>query len=499
MGDVDGDGFPEIVTSINDFSSPAGAQLLALSSNGTLKKSWLLPGSNGLGLDVDNVAPVLGDFNQDGTTDIAVAYQLQANSGDNPGLITILDTHAPFNPAQLDWPMNFQNPRNNPVLLRTSASTLAVSLTSGANPAVIGDTLVFTATVTPAGNGSVQFLDGGEPISASIPLSNGSATFSTSALALGSHSITARYTGDNQRSGSVSTALAETVSKGNTSVNVSLAAGSNPAVLGDSLSFTATVSPNSATGTVTFFDGSTPISDAVALVAGSASLTTSTLPIGAHAITAQYSGDATFNAGLSAPLQQIVNSPKPTPVVALALSAGTNPSVFGNSLSFTATLAPASATGTIVFFDGSLAISGNIPLSSGAATFVTSSLSGGTHTITAQYSGDATFNSSTSNPLVQNVAKVPTEVDLELSVNTTGFTAGTPLTFLANITPQAATGTVFFFDGDTQISQPVPVSNGSASFITTTLAVGSHTITARYNGDANYAASQSQVHKLSIK
>ncbi|HWG88029.1 MAG TPA: Ig-like domain repeat protein [Candidatus Acidoferrales bacterium] len=499
VGDVDGDGFPEIVTSINDFSSPNGARLLALSSSGTVKKSWLLPGSNGLGLNVDNVAPVLGDFNQDGTTDIAVAYQLAANSGDNPGLVTILDTHAPFNPAQMDWPMNFQNSQNNPVLLRTTASTLAVTLTSGANPAVIGDALIFTATATPAGNGSVQFLDGGEPISASIPLSNGTASFTTSALPLGSHSITARYTGDNQHSGSVSTALVETVSKGNTSVNVSLTAGSNPAVFGDTLTFTATVSPSSATGTVTFLDGSTPLSDAVPLVAGSASLSIATLPIGTHAITAQYSGDATFNAGISAALQQTVNSPKPTPVVTLALSAGTNPSVFGNSLTFTATVAPASATGTVIFFDGSVAISGNIPLSNGVAAFTTSSLDGGPHTITAQYSGDATFNSSTSNALVQNVAKLATEVDLELSVNTTGFTAGTPLTFVAKITPQAATGIVFFFDGETQISQPVPVSNGSASFTTTTLAVGSHTITARYNGDADYSASESQVHKLSIK
>ena len=214
-----------------------------------------------------------------------------------------------------------------------------------------------------------SFFDEGQPISASIPLSNGTASFTTSVLALGSHSITARYTGDNQHSGSVSTALVETVSKGNTSVNLGLTAGSNPAVFGDTLTFTATVSPSSATGTVTFLDGSTPISGAVPLVAGSASLTISTLPIGTHTITAQYSGDATFNVGISAPLQQTVNSPKPTPAVTLALTAGTNPSLFGNSLSFTATVAPASATGTVVFFDGSVAISGNVPLTSGAATF----------------------------------------------------------------------------------------------------------------------------------
>jgi len=499
VGDIDGDGFPEIVTSINDTRSTNGARLLALGSDGAIKKSWLLPGSNGLGFSFDNVAPVLGDFNHDGTTDIALAYMLQAASGDNPGLVTILDTHAAFNPAQMDWPMNFQNSRNNPVLLRTSPSSLTVSLASGANPSVLGDTLVFTATVTPAGNGSVQFLDAGAPISASIPLSNGSASFTTSTLALGSHSITARYTGDNQHSASASPAFVQTVSKGNTSVGVSLAAGSNPAIFGDSLTFTATVTPTSATGAVTFFDGANVISGELPLAGGSASLTVSTLSIGTHSITAQYSGDAGLNASSSAPLLETVNSPKPTPVVAVVLSAGANPSVFGDALTFTASIAPASATGTVVFYDGTVAISGNLPLSSGTVSFSTALLGGGTHTITAQYSGDATFNGAVSPALIQTVNKVPTEIDLELSLGTTAFTSGTPLTFIANIKPGAASGTVVFFDGDTAISEPIPVNNGSASFTTASLAVGSHAIRAQYSGDANFSASGSQVHKLSIK
>ncbi|HSK45567.1 MAG TPA: hypothetical protein VLA83_16950, partial [Candidatus Binatia bacterium] len=62
----------------------------------------------------------------------------------------MLDTHSPFAAANNDWPMVLQNPRNNPVLLRTSASNLAVTLTTGANPSTMGDNLVFTATLTPA-------------------------------------------------------------------------------------------------------------------------------------------------------------------------------------------------------------------------------------------------------------------------------------------------------------------------------------------------------------
>ena len=498
-GDVDGDGFPEIVTSLVDLSA-GNPKVLVIRPDGTTEKSWELTGSNGF-VAFDYPAPAIGDFNQDGTTDIAVAYQLSGGDGTSiPGMVTVLNTHAPYDASKNDWPFMFQNPRDTAVLLRTSNSSVAVALSSGANPSVLGDTLVFTASVTPGtATGAVQFLDGDTPISGSIPVNNGSASFSTTALGLGPHSISVRYTGNNQLSASTSPALAQTVEKANASVTVSLTAGNNPSVAGDSLTFAANVEPNSSTGTVTFFDGGAPISGELPLVGGSASLSIASLAVGTHSITAQYSGDATFNSAISTPLQETVNSPKPTPVVTLALSAGSNPSAFGNSLSFTASVAPASATGTVVFFDGSVAISGSIPLTSGTATFTNSNLGAGTHNITAQYSGDAVFNGSTSNPLVQTVAKASTEVELELSVNTTAFSFGTPLTFIANITPQEATGTLFFFDGDTQISQPVAVSNGSASFTTTTLAVGSHTITARYNGDANYAASESQIHKLSIK
>ncbi|HET6936151.1 MAG TPA: Ig-like domain repeat protein, partial [Candidatus Angelobacter sp.] len=499
IGDIDGDGFPEIVTSVNNLSGTDGVRLLALRSDGTVKKSWLLPGMNGLGFFADDVAPVIGDFNQDGSTDIAVAYQIGGNSANNPGLLTVLDGHGAFNPAQLDWPMNFQNPRNNPVLLRQSASSVGVSLITGANPSVIGDPLVFTATVTPSGNGSVQFLDGGVPISDSIPLSSGSASFSISSLALGAHSITARYTGDNKLAASMSPAFIQNVAKGNTSITVSLSAGTNPSIAGDLLAFTATVGPATATGTVVFFDNGVAISGDLPVASGSATVNTSSLAIGTHSITAQYSGDATFDGSVSAAFVQAVNSPKANSSVTLALSAGANPSPFGTSLTFTATIAPGSATGSVTFFDGPVAISGAIPLTSNTATFSTSALSGGIHSITAQYSGDGNFNGSSSAVLTQTVTRLTTDLDLELALQDTAFASGTPLSFMANITPANATGTVVFYDGASPISGAVQLSNGSASFTTSSLSAGTHSITAQYSGNADFSPSSSSAHKITIK
>jgi subtilisin family serine protease len=498
LADIDGDGLPEIVVPVNTFSSNT-LELAALRRDGSLLKTWTLNTNNFF--STFDMAVTIGDFNQGGTTDIAAAYALQPPPGDFvfKGLVTILDTHSPFVAANNDWPMVLQNSRNNPVLLRTSPSSLAVALSSGSNPSVVGNTLVFAATVTPAGNGSVQFLDNGSPLSGSIRLSNGTASFTTSTLALGSHSISARYTGDNQRSPSTSPALVENIVKGNASISVSLTGGTNPALTGDILTFAANVTPSTATGSVVFFDNSIAISGNLPVIGGSASFTTSTLSLGTHSITAQYSGDATFNGAASAVLLQTVNNPKITPMVSLLLTSGTNPSVFGAPLTFTATVTPSSATGTVTFFDGTVAISGSLPLNGGTASFSTSALGAGTHSITAQYSGDATFNGATSAALVQSVAKAKAEVELELSVNDTAYVAGTPLTFSARVTPTAATGVVTFFDGTTPISDPLPLSNSSARFTTSSLSVGSHSISAQYSGDANYNPASSPVHKLAIK
>ena len=101
------------------------------------------------------------------------------------------------------------------------ATTTAVTLTSGVDPSVAGSTVTFTATISataPASGsatGTVQFQDGGSDLDTPQPISAGAASLTTSALAAGSHSITAVYGGDAAFTGSTSPALSHTVTAAN--------------------------------------------------------------------------------------------------------------------------------------------------------------------------------------------------------------------------------------------------------------------------------------------
>jgi len=221
------------------------------------------------------------------------------------------------------------------------------------------------------------------------------ATDSTSALTAGSHSITAIYNGDTNCNGNTSSPLTQTVNKANTALT--LASSSNPSVYGSSVTFTATVSPSLATGTVTFKDGGTTLGTGT-ISGGNAMYVISTLTAGSHLIDAVYGGDANYNGSTSSPLTQTVNHANTSVTVA----SSTNPSAYGSSVTFTATVSPSSATGTIAFNDGSTTL-GTAAIASGSATYSTSALSAGSHSITAAYGGDSNDNGSTSSALTQTV------------------------------------------------------------------------------------------------
>ena len=129
------------------------------------------------------------------------------------------------------------------------------------------------------------------------------------------------------------------------------------------MTFTATVSPSSGTtGTVQFFDGGNSLGT-VALSGGSASLTTATLTAGTHSITASYSGNANFAVSTSSAVTQTVNQASTGP----ALTSSLDPSVFGQQVTFTATVNPSSGpTGTVQFFDGVNSL-GTVALAGGTA------------------------------------------------------------------------------------------------------------------------------------
>ena len=385
-------------------------------------------------------------------------------------------------------------------LLATSTTT---TVSSGTNPSVYGQTVKFTAHVTPtAATGTVTFYDGGTSIGTGT-LSGGVATYTTTAfqLALGSNSITATYGGNGTYATSTSSTLTQTVNQASTTTAVS--SGSNPSVYGQTVTFTATVTataPGSGTptGTVTFYDGGTSIGTGT-LSGGAATYTTTAfqLALGSNSITATYGATANYKASTSSTLTQTVNQTS----TSTALSSSSNPSVYGQLVTFTATVtatAPGSGTptGTVTFYDGGTSI-GTGTLSGGAATYTTTAtqLALGSNSITATYGATANYKASTSSTLTQTVNQDSTSTALSSSSNPSVY--GQTVTFTATVTAVSPsvgipTGTVTFYDGGTSLGTGT-LSSGVATYTTTAtqLALGSNSITATYGATANYGSSTS--------
>jgi large repetitive protein len=263
------------------------------------------------------------------------------------------------------------------------------------------------------------------------------------------------------------------------------------------VTFTATVTGGGGTPTgLTFtIDGTsgTPIN----LVNGAASTSTSTLTVAGspHSVSATYSGDGTFSGSSgSLPGGQIVNKGAgngTTTNVASSL----NPTVFGQTATFTATVSGSGGTptGTVTFtIDGT--IGSPINLVNGAASTSTSTLTvaGSPHTVSAAYSGDGTFAGSTGSlPGGQTVNKANTTTTLTSSQNPSALNQGLGFTATVSaVAPGAGTptGTVTFtIDG---IGQPTnTLTNGTVTFSTSSLGVGNHTLVVTYAGDNNFNGS----------
>lgn len=395
------------------------------------------------------------------------------------------------------------SPALSQVVNAAGAASTTTTLTSSSNPATKGASVTFTATVTSSTAGSitgtVTFFDGATQIGTGT-LSGGKATFATSTLTQGSHNITAQYGGNATFGQSVSSQVVEVINAATlAATSTALASSLNPSTMGQSVTFTATVTSSTAgtiTGTVTFFDGATQIGTGT-LSGGVATFSTSALTQATHSITAQFGGDSNFATSASTAVSQVVNAATKA-TTSTALSSSANPSTVGQNVTFTATATSGTAgtlTGTISFFDGATQLGTAVTISGGMATFSTTTLTQGTHSITAKYSGDTNFATSTSAAVSQVVnagAKAATLTALASSLNPS--TAGASVTFTATVTsatPGTITGTVTFLDGATSIGMGTVGAGGVATFATSTLAVGGHSVTAQYGGDSNFATSTS--------
>jgi hypothetical protein len=388
--------------------------------------------------------------------------------------------------------------------------------------------VTFTATVstgTPGAGtptGTVTFLDGSSILGTGTLDSNGQATFSTSTLGAGNHTITVSYGGSANFAASIGN-LTQTVSQASTTTSLTSSTGSS--VFGQSVTFTATVSPNTVgsgipTGSVILLDGSINLGTVALDTTGKATFSTAALNLGGHAISVIYSGDANFTASagqISQSVKQATTSTSPTATVApaltvaspLATSQNVNPSatlttgtsVFGQSVTFTAIVSansPSSGipTGTVTFLDGSTVVGTATLDSTGKATFSSSGLSLGTHTIVMSYGGDTDYVASTGQMTQSVNPAASSKTTVTSSASTSVY--GQLVTFTATVGGTTSglgipTGTATFMDGGTILGTVALGSTGKATFSTAALVAGSHTITVTYSGATAFAASSGRV------
>jgi len=186
-----------------------------------------------------------------------------------------------------------------------------------------------------------------------------------------------------------------------TTTSTTLVSSLNPSLVGQAVTFTATVSGATPTGTVTFKDGATTLGAGTPNGAGVATFTTAALTSGPHAVTAAYGGDANNASSTSPALTQTVGLTATT----VSVTSSANPSAPGQAVTFTATVASGGGTpaGSVTFSDGGGVI-GTGALAGGVATLTTTALAAGAHSIIVSYSGAAGFAASASSALTQTVA-----------------------------------------------------------------------------------------------
>ena len=404
------------------------------------------------------------------------------------------------------------------------------ALSSTPNPSTLGQTVDFSVTVSPGATkpsgdaitaaalpiptGMVTLLEGMQPLGSGTLDAGGHVTIPVGSLPIGTQTIDAVYLGDANYVVSSSNLVNQVVNPA--ASRTVLISAPNPSAFGAAVTFTATVTGTTSTkptGTVTFLEGMFPLGTATLDASGHASLKAVPLSVGSNTIYALYHGDPNDALSTSPTINQVVN---PAPSLT-ALTSAPNPSTFGQAVTITATVTPAGVqpgihkasvakgkgkaaasgpvpTGTVTFLEGMFPLGTATLDASGHATLKAVPLSVGSNTIYALYHGDATYtgsNSTTINQVV-NPAKSTTAVVASSHV----VTSGKPLSLTATVASQhgvTPTGTVTFLNGKVRLGASALDASGRATLTVASLSVGTHTITAAYGGDGNFAPSTSTV------
>lgn len=366
-----------------------------------------------------------------------------------------------------------------------AAAATTTTLTQSSTSSAFGEAVTFQAQVASAGGqptGSVIFTVDGTAQSP-VTLSNGTASFSTSTLGVGAHTVSAAYQATTNFAASTGTLTGgHAVTTRPTTTTLT---GPGSIEFGRSATITATVAGTGGppTGSVIFtVDGTAQPS--VPLSGGTASITLPALAVGSHTVTAAYSGAPTFAASTGT---LAGGQPVTAATTALAIAASPSAGVFGAASTFTASVTSASGvpSGNVIFTIDGVAQS-PVALAGGTASITSSTLASGNHTVSARYEGTTNFLSSTG-ALSSAYVVARAAPSLSVSSSTNPSVLGQSVQLTANVTATSGTpsGTVIFtIDGADQPA--ATLSGGRATLTLPSLAVGDHTVSVRYSGDTNF-------------
>jgi len=449
-------------TTLNASVSPAGSGTVAF-TNGPNPIS----GCTGAVMQ-SGVATCVTSFPQAGTFTIAANYSGDPNTSAGTGSL-------PLTVAQAAKPVP------------------AVSLAATPQIPIYGATVTLNLSVAaaaggPVPTGTVAFSDGllalgTVPLNATGQVSLAAPSNTLLALAAGTHTIGAVYSGDSYYGGATATPLGITIGKASTSTSLTAPYGGP---------FTATVAvlltgAGTPTGQVQFSSGATSIGTAALQAQGSSFIATLPRNTQSGNITATYLGDANFGMSTSAPAA--VTGPKAQATIA----SNHNPSTLGQTVIFsvyvTNNSGPGTPTGSVQLLADGTSL-GTAPLAAGVASLSTSALAIGTHNIVANYAGDANYPPASAT-LSQVVSKGAASLTLSSSLPASVF--GQAILFTAQwgtSTGTAPTGQMQFSDGPVSLGSAV-IQAGTATLTLASLAVGAHSVTASWSGDGTWGPATS--------
>jgi len=412
----------------------------------------------------------------------ALTFKYTVAAGQNPSDLAV--TAANLNSATVTDAAG--NAANLAGAVTNPTGTLQIDTTAPSAPSItqfspdtgtVGDGVttanVLTLTGTAEANATVKIYDGATLLNSVTANGSGGWTYTTAALANGTHNLTATATDAAGNTGAASSALAVTVMAAPTAPSIT-SFSPDTGVVGDGitdpaiLTLTGTAVANS---TVNVYDGATALGIATVSAGGAWTFTTAPLPDGTHSFTAT---DTISGITSAASTAMKVTVDTIAPVAPTIASFTTDSGVAGDHITDDNTLTlggSAEANSTVKIYDGATLLNSVTANASGAWTYTTPTLTDGAHNLTATAT-DAAANtgaaSAALNVTIDTVAPNAPVISGDSVVNTEVALTGTA----------EAHSTVNIYDGTTLLGAIAADGSGAWNYTTNSLSDGAHAFTA---------------------